>query len=157
MVLDLLFILCLWHAYAKLRLHTSSTLQALADTTKALGAQIQFWVKKTCTAFDTCELPKEKSAQHCRKATAATQGKSGMASRGLTQHARGCSWNVTSSWGRGKSTGANTSESSSSHQNWLHKLFNMCTYKLHALGHYIAAIARFGTTNNYSTQVICNF
>ena len=155
MVLDLLFILCLWHAYAKLRLHTSSTLQALADTTKALGAQIRLWVKKTCTAFDTHELPKEESARHRRKATAATRGKSGMASRGLTQRARGRSRNATSSRGRGKSTGANTSESSSSHQNQLRKLFNMCTYKLHALGHYVAAIARFGTTDNYSTQVVC--
>lgn len=156
MVLDLLFILCLWYAYAKLWLHTSSTLQALADTTKALGAQIRLWVKKTCTTFDTHELPKEESAWHCQKATAAIRGKSQMASRGLTQHARGRSWNAMSSRGRGKSTGANTSESSLSHQNKPCKLFNMCTYKLHALGHYIAAIARFRTTDNYSTLVICH-
>jgi len=103
MVLDLLFILCLWHAYAKLWLHTSSTLQALADTTKALGAQIRLWVKKMCTAFDTHELPKEESARHRWKATAATWGKSGMASRDLTQCARGCSRNATSSQGTGKS------------------------------------------------------
>ena len=35
--------------------------------------------------------------------------------------------------------------------------FNMCTYKLHALGDYVATIWRYGTTDNYSTQVVSNF
>ena len=34
------------------------------------------------------------------------------------------------------------------------RLFSLCTYKLHALGHYVAAIARFGTTDSYSTQTV---
>jgi hypothetical protein len=37
----------------------------------------------------------------------------------------------------------------------LRQFFNMCTYKIHALGHYIAAIARFGSTDGYSTQIVC--
>jgi hypothetical protein len=69
-VLNLLFILCTWHALAKLCLHTSSTIHALKATTKALGLQLRYWVKKTCSAFDTQELPKEESARHCRKAAA---------------------------------------------------------------------------------------
>jgi hypothetical protein len=40
------------------------------------------------------------------------------------------------------------------HNSKIRKVFNMCTYKLHTLGHYIAAIARFGTTDNYSTQMV---
>ena len=32
--------------------------------------------------------------------------------------------------------------------------FNMSTYKLHALGDYVASIWRYGTTDNYSTQVV---
>ena len=34
--------------------------------------------------------------------------------------------------------------------------FNMSTYKLHALGDYIATIWCYGTTDNYSTQVVSN-
>jgi hypothetical protein len=33
----------------------------------------------------------------------------------------------------------------------------MDTYKLHALGDYVTAIRRFGTTDNYSTQVVSHF
>lgn len=40
------------------------------------------------------------------------------------------------------------------HNSKIRKVFNLCTYKIHALGHYIAAIARFGTTDNYSTQTV---
>jgi hypothetical protein len=36
----------------------------------------------------------------------------------------------------------------------LPKIFNMCTYKLHALGDYVASIWLYGTTDNYSTQVV---
>ncbi|EMD39369.1 hypothetical protein CERSUDRAFT_134414, partial [Gelatoporia subvermispora B] len=33
------------------------------------------------------------------------------------------------------------------------KEFNLCTAKLHALGHYLSAIVKFGTTDNYTTQI----
>ncbi|KAK7434388.1 hypothetical protein VKT23_020234 [Stygiomarasmius scandens] len=33
------------------------------------------------------------------------------------------------------------------------KLFNLCTYKIHALGHYIQFIRLYGTTDNYTTQI----
>ena len=34
------------------------------------------------------------------------------------------------------------------------RTFNMSTYKLHALGDYVRTIWLFGTTDNYSTQVV---
>ena len=34
------------------------------------------------------------------------------------------------------------------------RTFNMSTYKLHALGDYVKSIWQFGTTDNYSTQVV---
>jgi hypothetical protein len=37
------------------------------------------------------------------------------------------------------------------------QIFNMLTYKLHALGDYVASIWRYGTTDNYSTQVVITF
>jgi hypothetical protein len=35
--------------------------------------------------------------------------------------------------------------------------FNLCTYKLHALGDYASTIRRRGTTDSYSTQAVCQF
>ena len=34
------------------------------------------------------------------------------------------------------------------------KTFNLCTYKLHALGDYTSLIRMFGTTDSYSTQPV---
>lgn len=37
----------------------------------------------------------------------------------------------------------------------LSKAFNLCTYKLSALGEYTWAILQYGTTEGYSTQTVC--
>jgi hypothetical protein len=34
------------------------------------------------------------------------------------------------------------------------RLLNLSTYKLHALGDYVDAIRRYGTSDNYSTQTV---
>lgn len=172
--MDLLFLLCTWHACAKLRLHTSSTLQILKNNTKALGKQIRYWVKKTCSAFETRALPKEESARHRRRAAAASKPKP-FAKRNSTASAPERGTTGGRGQGRGKPSGtlkarsaAGTSkapktstlkeksniDSDTSKESKLQKTFNMCTYKLHALGDYVAAIARYGTTDNYSTQVV---
>ena len=181
--MDLLFTLCTWHALAKLRLHTSSTLQALKSVTKALGQKLRYWVKKTCSAFDTRELPKEESARHRRKAAAANKpdkAKVATNTRGRGHRGRPARGSGVQGRGRGRgrgptstrSAGAPTVPTSSNvrataqnhgeqtlgaHNSKLRKLFSMCTYKIHALGHYVAAIARFGTTDSYSTQVVCEY
>ncbi|KAF8148265.1 hypothetical protein B0H34DRAFT_668976, partial [Crassisporium funariophilum] len=127
-VMDLLFTLCKWHTLAKLRLHTSSTLEILKNTTRNLGNQIRNWVKKTCAVFDTHELPKEESARH--RAASTSESKD---NRDSDHHRNAAPLSK------------------------LRKLFNMCTYKLHSLGDYVAAIARYGTTDGYSTQVVSYF
>lgn len=35
------------------------------------------------------------------------------------------------------------------------KAFNLLTYKLHALGDYVGSIRLFGTTDSYTTQIVC--
>jgi hypothetical protein len=37
------------------------------------------------------------------------------------------------------------------------KVFNLQTYKFHALGDYVATIRRYGTTDSYSTELASNF
>ncbi len=174
--MDLLFTLCTWHACAKLRVHTSSTLQILKNTTKALGKQIRYWVKKTCSAFETRELPKEESARHRRRAAAASKpnpsakGKlkaSAPQKTTVTTRGRGRGRGRPAGPLKGRSTAVPGSskafKTSTSNENSglvsgvgkkLRKVFNMCTYKVHALGDYFATIARYGTTDNYSTQVV---
>ena len=120
----MLFILCTWHAYAKLRLHTSSTLESLEQTTRALGSILRQFLREVCSSYATKELPTEEAARVRRRANNAAQGKGSKMS------------------GRTGPAGV---------------VFNMNTYKLHALGNYVASIWRYGTTDNYSTQVVSHF
>lgn len=124
-VLDLLFTLCTWHAYAKLRIHTSGTIASLSASTSTLGTLLRRFRSQVCSLYATKELPREEAARGRR--TAALTAK-----------------------GQGKRRAANEPTPTTSKP----KLFNMLTYKLHALGDYVAAIIAFGPSDNYSTQVV---
>lgn len=129
-VLDLLFILCTWHACAKLRLHTTATMDFLKEMTRSLGFALRKFTKKTCSAFQTNELPKEEAARARRKAKApksSSTTKKGQAGKS------------------GKKSEAKRSRL---------KTFSLFTYKLSALGDYIWAILLYGTTDGYSTQIV---
>ena len=125
-VANLLFDLATWHAYTKLRLHTGTTLGFFATATRILGATMRRFVKKTCAAYDTRELPHEMAARGRRKAA--------LIKKGLES-------------GKNMSGAKFGSEK-------LQKVFNLVTYKYHALGDYVRTILRFGTTDSISTQVV---
>ncbi|KAJ3557352.1 hypothetical protein NP233_g11763 [Leucocoprinus birnbaumii] len=67
-VLDLLFSLCHWHALAKLRLHTSSTLASLKIATRNFGQKLRVFIKKTCSVYETRDLPGSGVSQTTRRA-----------------------------------------------------------------------------------------
>jgi hypothetical protein len=123
-ILDLLFELATWHALGKLRLHTETTLHFLDNSTTRLGQALCRFKDVTCDAFVTQELPKEVAAHGHHKPTYSKKGKS-------------------------KAPPQKTASDSP----WT-RLFNMLTYKLHALGDYVKSIWLFGTTDNFSTQVV---
>ena len=126
----MLFTLAEWHAYAKLRLHTDSTLSHLAAATKALGKMIRHFSKTTCEAYVTRELPGEQEKRARRKrAQAAKAG--------------------------AQALDAPQPISSASSDTVKRKTFNLVTYKLHALGDYLKTIFDYGTSDSYSTQVVC--
>ena len=52
-VLDLLFELAACQAYAKLRLHTESTLILFDAATTSLGKILRHFAKTTCNSFET--------------------------------------------------------------------------------------------------------
>jgi hypothetical protein len=127
-VLDLLFELAMWHGFAKLRLHTDTTLNDFDTAMTTLGQHLRTFAAKTCSMFVTKELPREEAARGRRKAAAAKKNSKGpQAAPGSVP----------------VSTGAKM------------KVFNLFTYKLHALGDYMNTIRMFGTTDSYSTQVVC--
>ena len=68
-ILDLVFVMGCWHAYAKLRLHTELTLTSFERVTADLGVLLRHFTTITCNAFKTTELPRERAA-HLRRATA---------------------------------------------------------------------------------------
>ncbi|KZO91740.1 hypothetical protein CALVIDRAFT_547161 [Calocera viscosa TUFC12733] len=65
-VCKLLFLMAQWHGLAKLRLHTSATLDLLDHSTTILGVQVRHFATKTCDAFQTVELEKEARARKRR-------------------------------------------------------------------------------------------
>lgn len=66
-MLSLLFIFAEWHALAKLRLHTETTLSWLEQSTTELGQALRRFATYTCMFFSTRELPKEQAAAGRRR------------------------------------------------------------------------------------------
>jgi hypothetical protein len=73
-VLDLLWECACWHALAKLRLHTETTVRLLESFTMTLGCATRRF-GAACKDVDTKELPGEKAAQGRHKVALAKQGK----------------------------------------------------------------------------------
>ncbi|TCD64617.1 hypothetical protein EIP91_003851 [Steccherinum ochraceum] len=125
-VLELLFVLASWHAYAKLRIHTNTTLGFLDESTTTLGERLRNFKETVCAHYRTTELPTEEAARGRRQAALANRPPRANASRGGN--------------GSTQTSGPRTKE------------FNMSTYKLHALGDYMTSAVLYGPSDNYSTQ-----
>jgi len=127
---DILFDLAMWHAYAKLRLHTDTTLndfRALTTTLEDLYARSS---KKS--VLDTLPPNSKRNGCPCRReATLAAKRSAKRADTGVPEGSPGKK--------KKKSTP---------------KKLNLSTYKYHALGDYPDQIASFGTTDNSSTQTV---
>ena len=129
---ELLFELAMWHGFAKLCLHTESSICTLEVSTMQLGYDLWHFESVTCEAFNMWELPSEEAARG--QQTAALANKQGLS--------RGCvarSSDVTSITPKKRKR---------------KRKFNLSTYKLHALGDYAEAIRAYGTTDNYNTQLV---
>jgi hypothetical protein len=66
MLLRLLYKAAEWHALAKLRLHTDSTLNLLEEVTKEFGHLMRQFRNKTSDSFNTVELPRGADARNGR-------------------------------------------------------------------------------------------
>lgn len=142
MILTLLYRLAEWHALAKLRMHTEHTLQYLEKSTNTLGRELRNFRDTTFEAFKCQELPKE------------TEARLGRRRQRRSQKAQ-----TTSN----SEANPETQSSPDQHSDNLKKskpppkgkTLNLFTYKFHALGDYVHTIRLFGTTDSYSTQIVC--
>ena len=130
-VMDLLFELTTWHALAKLRLHTESTICTLETSMTQLGTALWKFQSTTCAEFVTRDLPSEEAARGRQKAAKA-KAKPPMPSKG-----------------KGKETEAPMGKKKSTF--WV---FSLSCYKPHSLSDYAKTIRLFGTSDGYSTQTI---
>ena len=123
-VQDLVFTLCYWHALAKLRMHTDSTITLLREATKQLGSTLRLWDKQS-VVFPTKELPGEAKKRGKRQSKKSQR--------------------------TSKSVPTPTVPPAPPPPP-KPKRFSLLTYKIHALGDYVSSILWFGTTDSYSTQ-----
>jgi hypothetical protein len=127
-VRKLLFECSTYHGLAKLRLHTEHTVTELEYSTTRLGEVLRTFQTEVCSAYDTKELPSEEAARGRRNAKKQIQSSKKVR---LTQP-----------------------KSKEAQRSRRRKLFNLNTYKVHALGAYPRAIRMFGTADNYNTQIV---
>lgn len=161
MVLDLLYRLAEWHALAKLRTHTDTTLRFFDTATAALGSILRKFQKDTCSAYDTHETPREEAARGRRKAARA---QASVISTEATKPAEVASNPIGQSVSLvpapvipAKRPRSNSPPRKATYQGKKKKTFNSNTYKGHSLGHYARTIRRVGTTDSYSTQPVRSF
>jgi hypothetical protein len=125
LVQDVIYISATWHTYAKMRMHTDSTLGRLCKATQMLCHLLRRFSCET-KELKIQELNKEKEACACCKAKKAakkqSEGKAPVPAILAT-------------------VGNAVAEA-------VYKVLNLFTYKFHALGNYVASIMQLGTTGN---------
>lgn len=175
--MSLLFRLAEWHALAKLRMHTESTLTQMEKVTTILGSQLRDFSNITCKSFKTTELPKEAEARARRETrqqskqapkvvAEATPNASSQTPVEATPEALSQATPETSSQTSAEATPETSSQAPAEESSQAPspavsaakgkrpKTLNLFVYKLHALGDYAATIRLFGTSDSYSTQIV---
>ena len=156
-VMGLLYQTTEWHALAKSRMHTDSTLEHLHYLTKEFGHLMWQFRDQTCSKFDTIELPHEVATQsrwhHGGPTKISSKGPKCDAPGGpssTSSHKVVPSPNTTSSH-KGETTQATSLSILSSCKL---RIMNLLTTKFHFLGDYVWTIQQFGCTDSFSTQII---
>ena len=141
-ILDMLFCLAEFHAFAKMRLHTERTLELFEHSVKTLGEVMRKFELVVCPAYETKELPRERAARGRREAAAAAKA-SGKTTgqthgKGKTRAAPAAARKAVP-----KASGASQRVK-----------FELSTVKYHSFGDYPDAIRAVGTLDVSSTQSV---
>jgi hypothetical protein len=121
-------------------MHSDLTLEIMDHVTSALGQQFRQFKGTVCNAYETHELGQEVRARARRRA----KKEMNQAGRKGTRPTRVIGQ-------------AEVHDSELLAQNVKRtKVFNLQTYKFHALGDYVSTIRRYGTSDSYSTEPVCH-
>ncbi|KAJ3541577.1 hypothetical protein NM688_g6065 [Phlebia brevispora] len=131
-VFDMIWFLLVWHALAKLRLHTEATVRVFRAATTHLGRAVRKF-ERACAPLDTQELPKETTARGKRMAGEAKV-------KGKTKPTGDQGAQIGGARGRQGALAKKT------------KKLNLKTFKWHNLPHFPDQIVLVGPTDIYSTQ-----
>jgi len=74
-LMKLLFRTAEWHAFAKLRMHTDSTLARFEQLTAEFGQLMRQFRDLSCSEFDTTELPREIKKRRREKSRKMSKGR----------------------------------------------------------------------------------
>ena len=114
-----------FHAYAKLCLHSESTVQSFEVVMTVLCQALRRFRDVTCARYQTRELPREMAARARRNAADAQ-----------------------------RATAAGPLSACSRRAAPKQKVFNMNTTKIHSIPDYPSHVWQFGMTDSYSTQTV---
>jgi hypothetical protein len=136
-------------------------LTLLDELTVEFGKLMRQFRDLTCSQFETLEIPRETAARHRRQMKAqATAGQ--VHSLSTCNPASAVSEPTTdTALSQPPILGQTSSSSRSQPQppsgpNSKIKRLNLITVKFHFLGDYVHHIRLFGTTDSYSTQLVCS-
>ena len=135
-----MFELATWHGFAKLRLHTETTVQDLENSTARLGDQLRNFMKTVCPEYNTYDLPSEEAARSRRRARKA---------------AAPPPTHVYDDSGSEEDEKKEKKAKKKKRKKRKTRQLTLDSYKLHALGGYAKAIRLYGTTDNYNSQTVC--
>lgn len=147
-LLILLYRLAEWHAFAKLRMHTEHTLGAMEKATSAIGRGLRSFRDSSHSAFVVKELPSETTARGRRTQKKWLKSTGSKVQLPLAPP-------PASSAPAALTPPAPAALAPPARPSPKVKKLNLFTYKLHALGDYVRTIRLFGTTDSYSTQIVC--
>ncbi|KAJ7058168.1 hypothetical protein C8F01DRAFT_1085946 [Mycena amicta] len=132
LTLDLIGWMSTWHAYAKMRIHTDSTLRSFDIATMALGKTARRFSNKT-SELQTRALVKETRAKQRRKTSKASKPGAQPAVGKQRSHAA-------------PADDDNVEDAPLTY-------WNLNTVKFHFLGYYVSSIPRFGTTDSHNSEL----
>ena len=142
-----------WHALAKLRMHSDSTLTLLEDLTIEFGKLMRQFRDLTCSQFQTVELPRETAARYRRQTKQQVSATQDTSSYIPAINVASLLPPITSE----TSASSHSRPQPSAGPGPKTKRLNLFTIKFHFLGDYVRHIRLFGTTDSFSTQLVCNF
>ncbi len=126
-ILDLLYDLVVWHAFAKMCMHTEFSLWLFKSHMQTLGKTLCQFKNNTCKAYQMTELLKEEAVCICCNIAVIVKEKNLKLSTIPSEKAK-TEPKITN--------------------------FNLVTYKLHSLGDVSWYICFIDTTDNYTSQII---